>query len=75
MRQTGLRHKEVATDLGRIYPQATVEEAELTGSKFEGRGGKEYPPICRSWHPNASGNLLRYLSIQDKKSGLDLQCH
>ena len=48
------RRKEVAADLRRIYPSATVEEAELMLSEFEERWGKEYPPICQSWRRNWS---------------------
>lgn len=48
------RRKEVAADLRRIYTAATVEEAELMLSEFEGRWDAEYLPIGQSWRRNWS---------------------
>lgn len=44
--------KEIAADLRTIYAAATVEEAELNLSRFEGKWGAAYAPIVQSWRRN-----------------------
>lgn len=44
--------KEVAEDLRTIYTAATADEAEIRLDEFDGKWGKDYAAIVKSWRSN-----------------------
>ena len=56
--------KAVASDLKNIYRSATVDEAELELSAFEGTWGEKFPSIGKSWRNNWD-NLITLFDYPD----------
>ena len=45
-------HKEIITDLKKVYQALTLGEAELAFNNFKEKWGKKHPVIIRSWENN-----------------------
>jgi putative transposase len=56
--------KAVASDLKKIYQSATVDEAELELSVFEGTWSEKFPSISKSWRNNWD-NLITLFDYPD----------